>query len=251
MSLITVIIPVFNRAAEISGAVASVLGQQAALPLDILIIDDGSNDETPSVLAALAAQDDRVRIVRRENGGVSAARNTGLDNLLPETAFVTFLDSDDLMAPDRFESDLALLLDNPDVAITYGDMVITFGLDRETLSIPPDTKHITLTSIHLACCLYRRDLIETIGRFDETLEMAEDTDFILRTFEIGINFKQTNTVCHYYLRHPGNMSLDSRDNRKWFARALLKSVFRRKRDPSRELIKPDFNIELPREFFEI
>ncbi|MEJ6479488.1 MAG: glycosyltransferase family A protein [Octadecabacter sp.] len=247
--VVSVIIPVFNRAVEIPGAVASVLRQACVLPIDVLIVDDGSDAETQQVLTALAALDRRVRVVRRDNGGVAAARNTGLDNLLPETAFVTFLDSDDLMAPDRFGTDLALLLDHPEIALTYGDMVITFAIDRETMSIPPDAKHMRLTSIHLACCLYRRSLIDQIGRFDEALEMAEDTDFIFRTFEIGITFRQTDTICHYYLRHPGNMSSDISDNRVWFTRAIVRSVMRRKKDPTRQLIKPKFNIELPRDFF--
>lgn len=246
--VVTVIVPVFNRAVEVRSAIASIIRQPCALPLDILIVDDGSTDETSKVLAALAAQDRRIRIIRQTNGGVTAARNAGLDALLPETAFVTFLDSDDIMAPDRFMTDLPVLMENPDVGLTYGDMVITFALDRENLSLPPDAKQQRLTGIHLACCLYQRDLIDRIGRFDESLKMAEDTDFILRTFEIGITFLQTDTVCHYYLRHPGNMSLKARDNQIWFARAIMRSVQRRKKDPSRTLVKPAFSIELQKDF---
>lgn len=246
---VTVIIPVFNRAVEIRCAVASVLRQRAPVPLDVLVIDDGSDDDTPQVLADLAAADSRVRTIRRDNGGISAARNTGLDNLLAETEFVTFLDSDDLMAPDRFVTDLAVLIARPEVAITYGNMVITFALDRDNLTVPKNAEQLELTSVHLACCLYRRSLIETVGRFDDTLKMAEDTDYIFRTFEIGVIFVQTETVCHYYLRHPGNISSDSKDNQSWFARAVARSVHRRKKDPSRKLVKPDFNIELQENFF--
>ncbi|SFR34906.1 Glycosyltransferase, GT2 family [Yoonia tamlensis] len=246
---VTVIIPVYNRATHIRSAIESVLRQNAPLPLDVLVIDDGSTDATPKVLSALADQDPRVRIVRRENGGVTRARNTGLENLLPQTAFVTFLDSDDIMAPDRFATDLKILLDEPEVEITYGDMLITFEIDRETFSVPVDAKQIALTSIHLACCLYRRALIDRIGRFDEGLEMAEDTDFIFRTFEIGVNFRQTPTVCHYYLRHDGNMSAKMEDNTLWFNRALVRSVVRRRREPWRRLVKPEFNVELPRDFW--
>jgi glycosyltransferase involved in cell wall biosynthesis len=244
-----VVIPVFNRAEHIGSAIASVLRQDAALPLDVLVIDDGSTDDTAQILSDLAAKDSRVRIVRRKNGGVTRARNTCLENLLPETEFVTFLDSDDIMAPDRFTTDLQILLDEPDVEITYGDMLITFAIDRDTFSVPADAKQVTLTSIHLACCLYRRSLIEKIGKFDEGLEMAEDTDFIFRTFEIGVNFRQTPTVCHYYLRHDGNMSAKMKDTALWFNRALVRSVVRRRREPWRRLIKPEFNVELPRDFW--
>lgn len=247
--VVTVIIPVYNRAQHIRCAIASVLGQTAALPLDVLVIDDGSTDDTAQILADLAAQDPRVRVIRRENGGVTRARNTGLENLLPETEFITFLDSDDVMAPDRFTTDLQILLDDPEVGITYGDMLITFEIDRDTLSVPADAKQITLTGIHLACSLYRRSLIDRIGMFDEALEMAEDTDFIFRTFEIGVKFRQTSTVCHYYLRHCGNMTDNLKENALWFNRALVRSVVRRKREPWRRLVKPEFNVELPREFW--
>ena len=153
------------------------------------------------------------------------------------------------MAPGRFIEDLQILLDEQEVEITYGDMTITFEIDRATLSIPTDAKHITQTGIHMACCLYRRGFLEKIGRFDEALEMAEDTDFIFRTFEIGANFRQTPTVCHYYLRHDGNMSDTMQENALWFNRALVRSVVRRKKDPSRRLVKPDFGTELPRDFW--
>lgn len=246
---VTVIIPVYNRAKFIRCAVASVLHQKTELPIDVLVIDDGSTDETAQILAELTAKDPRVRVVRRENGGVTRARNTGLDNLLDDTEFVTFLDSDDVMAPDRFKQDLKILLDEPDVMVTYGDMVITFDIDRETMTVPEDAKQITLTGIHLACCLYRRPFLEKIGRFDEALEMAEDTDFIFRTFEIGATFRQTPTVCHYYLRHEGNMTDKARNNVLWFNRALVRSVVRRKKEPWRKLVKPEFATELPPEFW--
>lgn len=248
--VVTVIIPVYNRPETLPFAVASILRQSCALPLDVLIIDDGSSDTTPEVIEDLMRHHPEIRAVRRENGGVAKARNTGLDNLRPDTAFVTFLDSDDVMAPDRFTGDLAILLEHPVVEITYGDMIMTFGIDMNSFTVPSGAKHLRLTSIHLSCCLFRRALIDRIGGFDESMQQAEDTDYILRIFESGTTFRQTETVCHLYLRHEGNMSSDHNDNRLWFARALLKSIRRRKLDPGLRLIKPEFNIELPRDFWE-
>jgi glycosyltransferase involved in cell wall biosynthesis len=247
--MITTIVPVYDRVHFISDAVTSVLRQKAPLPLDVLVIDDGSTDGSAEVLRDLAAKDPRVRVITQQNGGVANARNTGLKNLLPQTEFVTFLDSDDIMGADRFIQDLEVLRNELDVQITYGDMMMTFALDRATFSVPADAKQVVLTSIHMSCCLYRRALLEEIGYFDETLEMAEDTDFIFRTFEIGANFRQTATVCLYYFRHDGNMSLLMEDNLKWFKRALVRSVMRRRREPWRKLIKPEFNVELPRDFW--
>jgi hypothetical protein len=76
---------------------------------------------------------------------------------------------------------------------------------------------------------------------------AEDTDYILRVFETDTRFVQTDTLCLYYRRHPGNMTARRDETRRFFALALLKSMRRRKADPTRRLVKPDFEVELLRE----
>lgn len=248
--VVSVIIPVFNRPETLPLAVASILRQHCALPIDVLIIDDGSSDATPEVIDALKHRHPEIRSVRRENGGVARARNTGLDNLRPDTAFVTFLDSDDVMVADRFAHDLAILLEQPELELTYGAMIVTHAIDPQALALPPGARHRQITSIHLSCGLFRRALIDRIGRFDESMQQAEDLDYMLRIFETGTTFRQTDTVCHLYLRYPGNMSRDQALNRRWFARALMKSVQRRKQDPGLRLVKPEFDINLPRDLWE-
>ncbi len=243
----TVIVPVYNRPDTLPLAVRSLLAHGAAVDLDILIVDDGSTDETPDVIAGLIAEHDGIRSVRRENGGVAAARNTGLAHLLPETEIVTFLDSDDVMAAERFDHDLVTLRDRPEIEITYGDMVVTDRIDPDTLVPPTDAVTRRVTSVHLSCALMRRGLVERIGLFDETLVQAEDTDYILRVFESRTRFVQTTTLSHYYLRHPGNMTKNTDAMTRYFARAVLLSLQRRRADASLVLDKPSFAIELPRE----
>lgn len=243
----TVIIPVYNRPATISLAVRSLLPHRADAELDILIVDDGSTDKTPDVISALMAEHDEVRSVRRENGGVTKARNTGLDHIPDDAQVVTFLDSDDVMAPGRFASDLPILVENPDIEITYGNMIAAKDIDPETLAPRDGTPWKELTSIHLSSSLMRRSLVERIGRFDETLLQAEDTDYLLRIFESGTRFVQTATICHYYLRHEGGMTRDFDMGRKYFALAVMKSMQRRRADPSLRLDKPTFDILLPKE----
>jgi glycosyltransferase involved in cell wall biosynthesis len=243
----TVIIPVYNRPKTLVLAVKSLIQHNEPVDLDILIVDDGSTDETPQVLAKLAGTYPNVRSVWRDNGGVSKARNTGLDNLLDSTKIVTFLDSDDMMLPGRFIADVPILANQPHIGVTYGNMIATNGLDPDTLAPFKDAAQQEITSIHLSCGLFRRSLIERIGYFDETLPQAEDTDYLLRIFESGTRFVQTTTVCHYYLRHSGGMTRNVDEARKCFARALMKSLQRRKVDPTLKIRKPDFDILLPRE----
>lgn len=247
----TVIVPVFNRAVALRRAVLSILQNADAVDLDILIVDDGSTDQTPDVIRGLAAAHPQVRSVRRENGGVTKARNTGLEHLLADTAVVTFLDSDDVMTAHRFAADLPALLREDaagkPVELTYGRMLVTNEIDGETLAPPDRAVTKDLVGVQLACGLYRRSLIDRIGRFDEDLLQSEDTDYLLRIFEEGTVFVQTDTVCHYYLRHAGNMTKRLDEAKKYFALTVFKSMQRKRKDPSRVLNKPVFEVRLPAE----
>lgn len=241
----TVIVPVYNRPDTLVLAIRSLIQEGSDIELDILIVDDGSTDQTPRVIDDLAARHPEVRYVRRENGGVTKARNTGLENLPEETKIVTFLDSDDTMAVDRFAADMPILETRPEIELTYGNMVATKKIDPLTLRPTIGAPQKEITSIHLTCALMRRSLIERIGRFDEALQQAEDTDYLLRIFESGTRFVQTSTICHFYLRHDGGMTRDFDIGRKYFALAVMKSMQRRKADPALELHKPTFDIMLP------
>ena len=241
----TVIIPVFNRPGHLVIAVKSLMQQPEGIDLDVLIVDDGSTDETPDVIAKLRQFNPKIRTVRRENGGVAQARNAGLENLLAETEVVTFLDSDDAMTKNRFAADLAVLMNCPDVDVTYGNMIVTDQLDETTLMPTENAVSCEVTGIHLTSGLFRRRLIDRIGRFDSTLKQAEDTDYLLRIFESHTKFIQTSTVCHFYLRHSGNMTNEASVSKKSFALAIMKSMQRRRADPSLRINKPSFQIELP------
>lgn len=241
----TVIVPVYNRPVTLPLAIRSLVDRSGPADLDILIIDDGSTDETPTVISELMLSVPNLRAVHRDNGGVTEARNTGLSHLLPETEVVTFLDSDDVIAEGRFETDLQVLQDNPEVEVTYGDMVITNQINPETLLPTKDAVVHQTTGIHLSSTLMRRSLVDRIGKFDPELKQAEDTDYLLRIFESGTKFIQTTTVCHYYLRHPESLTKRIEEAKMYFARAVLKSMQRRRSDPSLHLNKPSFNVVLP------
>src|SRR5947208_3449562 len=115
--LVSVIIPVFNRSRMLVEAVASVLAQTYR-PVEIIIVDDGSTDDTPAVADALARQHENVRVIRRANGGVGAARESGRAVMGGE--FVQHLDSDDLLLPRKFELQVAALRAHPDAGAAYG-----------------------------------------------------------------------------------------------------------------------------------
>ncbi|MFA5649125.1 MAG: glycosyltransferase family A protein [Bacteroidales bacterium] len=241
--MLTVIIPTYNRAHMIGNAIRSLLRQSDAAELDILVIDDGSEDGTDTFIAGLMEVHSQIRYIRQENAGVAAARNTGLLNLLPQTEIVTFLDSDDVSPVGRFAADLPRLINNPTLDLTYARMMIISELNAETLKPTLTARTADVVSIHLSCTLIRRALVERIGLFNTELPQAEDTDYLLRIFESGSQFQQTDTPSLYYVRHQENLTRNTQEAARCFAKAIFLSVRRRRNDPSLSLNKPSFELQ--------
>ena len=116
--LVSTIIPVFNRQSALPEAVASVLAQEYR-PIEVIIVDDGSTDETPASAARLAVESGGlVRLERQPNGGPGVARETG--RRLARGEFVQYLDSDDLLLPRKLGLQVAALRAHPDCGVVYG-----------------------------------------------------------------------------------------------------------------------------------
>ncbi|MBR9765651.1 MAG: glycosyltransferase [Rhodobacteraceae bacterium] len=240
---LTIIIPTHDRVDLLRQALASVLRQQTGLTLDILVVDDGSQDGTAAYLEEMGAQVPGLRCIRQDNAGVTAARNTGLRNLAPDTDLVTFLDSDDTFAPGYLASLEPHFAPGQDCDLTYGRLLMVEAIDPETLATAPGARSVELIGIQLSSAVLRRALVDRIGLFDESMAFSEDVDYLLRIFETGPRIAQTDTICIHYRRHPGNMTKQLDEARRFFAIALLKSVQRRRRTPGIRMVKPDFNCE--------
>lgn len=237
--------PAYNRAATLPLAIASLLAQRAdaglaEIGLDIIVVDDGSQDETPVVLAELASRHPEIRVVRQDNAGVSAARNAGLAALLPQTTLVSFLDSDDVSPAGRFVADLPLFAAEPGLALTYGRMVVTDAIDPATMAPAQGARRADIRGISLSCAIFRRALVEQVGLLDTAFVQAEDTDYLLRTFETGAPWRQTDTLCVYYRRHPGNATHDRGEMKRWLVAAVARAARRRRANPSIRAATPDF-----------
>jgi len=109
--IVSVVLPAYNAAAYIGEALASVLGQTLG-SLEVLVVDDGSQDETSTIVARLAREEPRVRLVRQENAGVGAARNTGIR--LARGAYIAPIDADDVWSPDKLEKQVARIEEGGD-----------------------------------------------------------------------------------------------------------------------------------------
>lgn len=240
---LSMIMPVYNREHYVGSALRSLLRQRDAADLDIIVIDDGSTDGSADVVRAMMGQTDCIRLFQQANMGVTRTRNNGLRLLLPETAFVSFLDSDDISPAGRFKDDLGCFEADPGLDLTYSRMTLIDLIDDETLEPATDSHSVTVRGIHLSAAIFTRRLVERIGSFDEDFNQAEDTDYLLRAFESGPKYAMPDTVALYYRRHPGNMTREADVPLREFMRAIYKSMKRRKADPSLHPIEGIFDFK--------
>jgi glycosyltransferase involved in cell wall biosynthesis len=182
---VSVILPTFNRAALLPRAINSVLFQTFS-DLELIVVDDGSKDETAEVVAGI--KDPRVVYYRRShNGGVSAARNSGL--AIARGAYVAFQDSDDEWLPDKLQRQVESLHEYSANAISVGVVIRVLGQTvrrwpqcavNSTVSTGIPDWLVEDTVGYCQSLLAPRELVMRTGGFDETLSMWEDWDFLLR-----------------------------------------------------------------------
>jgi glycosyltransferase involved in cell wall biosynthesis len=181
--LVSVVIPTFNRAWALDRAVGSVLAQDYR-PLELIVVDDGSTDETQEKLAPLAGQG-RLSLIRQPNQGVSAARNTGLR--AARGALLAFLDSDDEWLPGKIQAQVEFLDQRPDQVLVQTQERWFRGGRR----VNPGRRHLKqsgdifipslgLCLISPSAVMLRQSLLDEVGLFDENLPAAEDYDLWLR-----------------------------------------------------------------------
>src|SRR5688572_4625209 len=118
MTLVSTIIPVHNRSGLLREAVASVLAQTYR-PIEVIIVDDGSTDDTAGVADGLAREHpEEIRVIHQSNTGPGLAREAG--RLIARGEFIQYLDSDDLLLPRKFELQVAGLNAHPECGVSYG-----------------------------------------------------------------------------------------------------------------------------------
>jgi glycosyltransferase involved in cell wall biosynthesis len=221
-----VIIPAYNNARYLPATLDSVLAQSWR-PLEVIVVDDASTDETPKVLAAY---EDRVRSIRLESncGGPARPRNTAIG--LARGEFISVFDSDDVMVPGKLARKISLLLRFPEIPLVFSDFENFHGdgrtarflksgheafaeMPKQPLGpgeyrIKSSDAFETLVGdnfVGTSGVVMRRSLVNDVGRFDETLCNADDRDFLLRSSR-RFDFGYIDAVLHRRRVHPGNIS---------------------------------------------
>ena len=220
--LVSVIIPTFNRARLLTRAIDSVLKQSYG-KIEIIVVDDGSTDDTQLVVTEIAKQTNRIKYIKKSNGGCASARNKGLQ--IADGSLISFLDSDDTLVPEAIYA-LASALTESKSEFVYSPSIEIYENGSEVISRPaaafcPEIfalEHFKTTNARPAAILYKKEVFTKVCGFDESLKFNEDSDFLQR---VAIYYRgfyiDTPTVKVYH--HQNNKS----KNRIEIYKSLLKS----------------------------
>jgi len=178
---VSIIIPAYNRASWLNGAINSVLGQTFK-KFELMIVDDGSTDNTREIVTSYG---DKVKYFFQSNKGPSAARNLGINNA--QADLVTFLDSDDRWFKNKLQIQVDLMTKDSSIRICYTDEIwIRSGIRVNQKKIHKKhsgwifQKCLPLSIISPSSVMIHREVFEKVGLFDENLLVCEDYDLWLR-----------------------------------------------------------------------
>jgi len=246
--MVTAIIVTYNRSRFLSDAIESVLAQtyfnKNPADWELLIIDDGSTDDTGLLVSRYLQAVPNIRYYCEPHRGVSAARNLGLAEARGD--FIAFLDSDDLWLPSKIEVQMSYLRALPSAPFCLTEEIWI----RQGKRVNQARKHqkpsgyileraLSLCLLSLSSALFRRQLLDEIGWFDEALPVCEDYDLGLR---IALRYP------YYYLSSPliikrgGHADQLSRKywgNDRWRVVAMLKALSTGPDEPTATLIREE------------
>jgi glycosyltransferase involved in cell wall biosynthesis len=227
---LTVVIPVYNRGLLIEKTVASVLAQDIRPEeLEIIIIDDGSTDQTPQIVDELYGDHPQIRIFHIENGGVAQARNFGLEKARGE--FLAFLDHDDLWMPQKLRLQCEKMKANPHVGVVYCNwlavnengeaMPLIYQHSQQSwwkpkegkaypwVLMPHPLEFLRNPILSMSYPLVRSQLLRDIGGFDVEMVPSDDWDLWIRLSQIT-QFAYVPQVLAHYVHHDNQQHNDLR-----------------------------------------
>ena len=184
MPTVSVIVPTYNCADFVGGALQSVL-RQTYHDFELIVVDDGSQDHTAEVVKGFGQH---VVYIRQQNAGVAAARNQGIRE--SKGKYFAFLDADDTWEPRKLEEQVRILEEDPETALVCTDFTLIMPDGNKITSFLGRCRHVRSGNafneviqenfILTSSVLLRRSCLTEVGMFDETLKVCEDRDLWLR-----------------------------------------------------------------------
>jgi GT2 family glycosyltransferase len=213
---VDIVIPCFNHGRFLADAVESALGQTHP-HVQVTVIDDGSTDETPVVAGRFG---DRIRYVRKANGGLSSARNAGIDATNGD--FLVFLDADDYLHHDSVRRHIEVANRQPEASVIYGDFRYVDECGREIgrdgpIDFGNDAFHGLLAGLvpPVHALTIRRSAIVNAGGFDVSIRWHEDLDTWLRIAAAGHRFARVEFPGAFYRKYSGTMTRQTLEMAQW------------------------------------
>ncbi len=207
MNIVTIIIPCYNVSPYIKKCITSIM-EQSYKNIEIIPINDGSKDNTLDILEALSAQDERIHIVNKENAGVSAARNSGLEVATGE--YIVFVDGDDYLAPDYVEYMLTLAeKSDADFCMSkncfFRDTEPQIEQDNVQIMTPAQATALLISPRVIVGCwnkMFKRSFINKFKLdFSTTLFYGEGLNFITKAAQLANNVAVGERKVYYYRRN--------------------------------------------------
>lgn len=215
--LISVIVPVYNGEAFIAQAIESILAQEYE-PLEIIVVDDGSTDQTAAVVQQFGA---RVQYHAQANSGSSAARNCGVG--LAQGAWLAFLDADDLWTPGKLQKQTTIMQKDPTVELVWGHV-------QEFTGNPP-AKPDPATVVpghHPGTMLIKRSAFSKVGAFDTAFQTTEVVEWMSRALQVNLNQVMLPDVLMYRRLHQTNKGRNGRYSRYEYLHVLKQHLDRQR-----------------------
>ena len=200
--LISCIVPVFNGARYIKQALESIW-EQTYQPLEIIVVDDGSTDDTKHIVQAI---DRPVRYVSQNRMGPAAARNRGI--AMSQGEFLAFLDSDDLWHSGKLSKQFAKFSSNPeiDACVTFVNHFVEIDSRRKEIRYQGKQRLYDVPGYITQTLLAKRTTFEKVGNFDQTLNYGDANEWFLRVADSGLRVELLPEVLVYRRLHGENHS---------------------------------------------
>ncbi len=237
---VSVVVPAYNISTYIADALKS-LEKQTFQDFEVLIVDDGSTDNTAEIVQSFCQRDSRFRLLKKQNGGLASARNYGIARAKGE--YIALLDGDDIYLPDKLASHVTQLDRGSKIGVVYSASRAIRDDGKPTLMVLSG-KPIKSDPLKALLCknflghgsngVFRRCIVDEIGGFDETLPRCEDLDFWLR---IALTsrwdfYRVPKVLCGYRVR-PSGLSFNVEKMRQNHEKVLQQA-----KERSSELVRP-------------
>lgn len=221
-SLVSVILPVHNGARYLREAISSVLAQ-GPFDLEVVVVDDGSTDDSAEVASTFGPP---VRCVSQPQGGVAAARNTGLERA--RGSFVAFVDADDFWPSNKLKTQLAALTNDPALEAVFGHV--------QQFLEEPDTGVRQLGPVQAghtpSTMLIRMEALRRVGLFNVAVPLAESVDWYARAVDANLRYTVLPDIVLHRRIHGQNTGIQKREDQERTYLQVLRAVLQQRRAKS-------------------